>query len=85
MLQTSWGGTINQDRDLRNNVLIKAIQLYLDEKKVENRSSALYPTRCDMLRPSSTPPSSGTSPAPCILHRVTCFVPALPLPLPAPL
>ena len=37
ILQTSWGGTINQDRDLRNNVLIKAIQLYLDEKKVEGR------------------------------------------------
>ena len=30
IVQTSWGGTFNQDRDLRNNVLIKAIQLYLD-------------------------------------------------------
>jgi DNA polymerase III delta prime subunit len=41
ILQTSWGGTINQDRDLRNNVLIKAIQLYLDEQKVEYRNANL--------------------------------------------
>ena len=41
ILQTSWGGTINQDRDLRNNVLIKAVQLYLDEKKIEYRNANL--------------------------------------------
>ena len=41
ILQTSWGGTINQDRDLRNNVLIKAVQLYLDENKIEYRNANL--------------------------------------------
>ena len=41
ILQTSWGGSINQDRDLRNNVLIKAIQLYLDEKKIDYRHGNL--------------------------------------------
>ena len=41
VLQTSWGGSINQDRDLRNNVLIKAIQLYLDEKKIDYRHGNL--------------------------------------------
>ena len=41
MMQASWGGTFNQDRDLRNNVLIKAIQLYLDHKKVEYRNASV--------------------------------------------
>lgn len=39
IVQTSWGGTFNQDRDLRNNVLIKAIQLYLDDKGLEYRNA----------------------------------------------
>ena len=39
VMQTSWGGTISQDRDMRNNVLIKAIQLYLDHKKIEYRNA----------------------------------------------
>ena len=41
VLQTSWGGSVNQDKDLRNNVLIKAIQLYLDEKKIDYRHGNL--------------------------------------------
>ena len=38
--------TVNQDRDLRNNVLIKAVQLYLDEKKIEYRNANLQLMRC---------------------------------------
>ena len=41
ILQTSWGGTVNQDRDLRNNVLIKAVQLYLDAHKIAYRNANL--------------------------------------------
>ena len=32
MLETSWGGTFSTDKDLRNNILIKAIQLFLDQE-----------------------------------------------------
>merc|ERR1719359_120384 len=41
MVTTSWGGTFAQDRNLRNNVLIKAIQLYLESKKIEYRNSQM--------------------------------------------
>jgi len=41
-VQVSWGGTFNTDKDLRNNVLIKAIQLYLDqERKLEYRYASV--------------------------------------------
>jgi len=41
-VQVSWGGTFSTDKDLRNNVLIKAIQLFLDqERKLEYRHSSV--------------------------------------------
>jgi len=33
--QNSWGETTSANEDQRNNVLIKAIQMYMDEKKIE--------------------------------------------------
>ena len=42
MLETSWGGTFSTDKDLRNNVLIKAIQLFLDQEvKIEYRKASV--------------------------------------------
>lgn len=41
MVLTSWGGSFVADRDLRNNVLIKAIQLYLDDRQVEYRNASI--------------------------------------------
>jgi len=41
MVQTSWGGTFSQDRNLRNNVLIKAVQLYLEHKQIEYNSASM--------------------------------------------
>ena len=39
-VQVSWGGTFSTDKELRNNVLIKAITLYLDQElKLEYRKS----------------------------------------------
>ena len=41
-VQVSWGGTFSTDKELRNNVLIKAITLYLDqERKLEYRRSSV--------------------------------------------
>merc|ERR1719231_2215816 len=41
-VQVSWGGTFSAYKDLRNNVLIKAIQLFLDqERKLEYRHSSV--------------------------------------------
>ena len=41
-VQVSWGGTFSTDKDLRNNVLIKAITLFLDqERKLEYRNSSV--------------------------------------------
>ena len=41
-VQVSWGGTFASDKELRNNVLIKAITLYLDqERKLEYRQSSV--------------------------------------------
>jgi len=41
-VQVCWGATFSADKDLRNNVLIKAIQLYLDqERKLEYRHSSI--------------------------------------------
>merc|ERR1719502_2187373 len=39
MMTTSWGGTFAQDRNLRNNVLIKAIQLYLEHCQIDYRNA----------------------------------------------
>ena len=41
-VQVCWGATFNTDKDQRNNVLIKAIQLYLDQvRKIEYRSASV--------------------------------------------
>ena len=34
--QNNWGHAFSPDKDQRNNVLIKAIQLYLDDKKLDS-------------------------------------------------
>jgi putative ABC transport system permease protein len=41
VLQNGWGNMVNMDKDLRNNVLIKAIQLYLDNQKIEYRNASV--------------------------------------------
>ena len=40
MMQNSYGST-STDREMRNNVLIKAIQLYLDDRKIEYRNASV--------------------------------------------
>ena len=37
--QNNWGHAFSPDKDQRNNVLIKAIQLYLDDKKLDYRNA----------------------------------------------
>merc|ERR1719502_1664671 len=39
MMTTSWGGSFSQDRNERNNVLIKAIQLFLEHCQIDYRNA----------------------------------------------
>lgn len=41
VLQNGWGNMVIMDKDLRNHVLIKAIQLYLDNQKIEYRNASV--------------------------------------------
>ena len=50
LTQNSWGGTVT-NQDLRNNVLIKAIQLYLDEKKIAfKRAQVTFPLQLCIIK-----------------------------------
>ena len=47
--QNNWGHAFSPDKDQRNNVLIKAIQLYLDDKKLDYRSASQVFLRLSQL------------------------------------
>ena len=64
ILQTSWGGTVNQDRDLRNNVLIKAVQLYLDAHKIAYRNANLQLMSTKQESHPSPYPNNNPNPSP---------------------